>query len=363
MFYKMKQKNGPSTGIKKKTQQDIKIPNQHDTRTGLNDNAGISDRIFPLVVADPPIGKIVWLIGAIQYLDPLCIEADFDADGNVDMDDFGVMQDAFIVCEQDGIDCNDNGVGDTCELLGPIATDCDANGQLDECDIVFGAFDDCNLNWINDSCDIASQVSWDFNANTVPDECEGFDDCNFNGIGDPFDIDPLGTSDDCDTDLIPDECELFAGDSYFMGYTDGNIIRIDPLDPGEPYILTANNPLIEGMAASCNGAVWGLLDNGSVVEVDRYGRLTTIGLNPQHSWYSATYDCANDVLYGMTSGGSSVDHSLYRISTLDGSAEFIGEVRHPIPGLAFDPVHGILYGYSSYLLWRIDTDTAWATLL
>ena len=88
------------------------------------------------------------------------------------------------------IDCNDNGIADTCDLscdaadcLWPCggSTDCNGNRIPDECEL------DCNGNGIADTCDIAAGISQDCNENTVPDECEP----------------------DCDGDLIPDDCDTF----------------------------------------------------------------------------------------------------------------------------------------------------------
>jgi hypothetical protein len=47
--------------------------------------------------------------------------------------------------------------------------------------------EDCNTNGIPDECDIASGFSQDLNGNGVPDECEA-EDCNGNGIPDHLDI-------------------------------------------------------------------------------------------------------------------------------------------------------------------------------
>jgi len=63
---------------------------------------------------------------------------------------------------------------------------------------------DCNGNGIADADDIVQGTSDDCNANEVPDECEP--DCNANGQVDECDI-ILGVSDDCTSNGIPDECE------------------------------------------------------------------------------------------------------------------------------------------------------------
>ena len=69
---------------------------------------------------------------------------------------------------------------------------------------------DCQPNGILDDQDIAHGTSQDCNRNGVPDECEA--DCNGNGAADSCDID-LGFSRDCNVNGVPDECEIAAGTS------------------------------------------------------------------------------------------------------------------------------------------------------
>lgn len=75
---------------------------------------------------------------------------------------------------------------------------------------------DCNSNGIPDECDIANGTSHDCNLNGVPDECDlangSSRDCNHNGVPDECDI-TSGTSHDCNLNGIPDECDLGAGTS------------------------------------------------------------------------------------------------------------------------------------------------------
>ncbi len=94
--------------------------------------------------------------------------------------------------------------------------DCDNNGILDACDIDCTAFDgQCNV--------MGCGTSDDCNVNGRPDECETdpcpIVDCNLNGIDDacdlacgapggPCDIPGCGQSTDCNTNAIPDDCEL-----------------------------------------------------------------------------------------------------------------------------------------------------------
>jgi hypothetical protein len=65
-------------------------------------------------------------------------------------------------------------------------------------------FLDCNCNRSDDADDIANGTSPDCNTNGMPDECET--DCNANGVPDDCDI-ATGTSADCNGNAIPDDCE------------------------------------------------------------------------------------------------------------------------------------------------------------
>lgn len=64
---------------------------------------------------------------------------------------------------------------------------------------------DCNGNGRDDTCDVTQGFSEDCNDNLIPDECE--EDCNNNDITDECDIRD-GISNDCNENLTPDECEL-----------------------------------------------------------------------------------------------------------------------------------------------------------
>ena len=79
----------------------------------------------------------------------------------------------------------------------------DANGSgiPDYCE-------DCNTNGILDNYDIAQGTSTDCDSNGIPDECEMVD-CNTNTILDICDIE-AGTSEDCDSNHVPDECQMFV---------------------------------------------------------------------------------------------------------------------------------------------------------
>jgi hypothetical protein len=80
-----------------------------------------------------------------------------------------------------------------------------------EQDVYFVKLGDCNTNGIHDSSDTLDGTSLDCNTNLVPDECERHEfDCNTNGIPDDCDI-ANATSPDCDANGTPDECDLANG--------------------------------------------------------------------------------------------------------------------------------------------------------
>ena len=65
---------------------------------------------------------------------------------------------------------------------------------------------DCNGNGVPDHLDIAGSTSDDCDLNAIPDECQDQSDCNSNTVLDFCDI-ADGVSGDCNTNGIPDECE------------------------------------------------------------------------------------------------------------------------------------------------------------
>ncbi|MFT4541181.1 MAG: hypothetical protein ACI835_003642, partial [Planctomycetota bacterium] len=98
----------------------------------------------------------------------------------------------------------------TTSVLGPDApgiTDCNNNGLEDALDISSGTSQDCDSNGIPDECDpdcdndgLPDACETDCNNNGTPDDCESITDCNNNGIPDECEA-------DCDNDGTPDDCE------------------------------------------------------------------------------------------------------------------------------------------------------------
>ena len=118
-------------------------------------------------------------------------------------------------CDGDGIpdncelDCNGNGVPDDCDIIYGISEDCNGNGVPDECDIADGTANDCNINGVPDSCDIADELAFDCDSDGLIDSCAIDDgliaDCNENNIPDSCDI-ADGTEQDCNSNGVPDSC-------------------------------------------------------------------------------------------------------------------------------------------------------------
>jgi len=127
------------------------------------------------------------------------------------------------VADPDCDDCNNNDIPDSCDLANSTSSDCQPNAIPDECEA------DCNTNTIPDDCDIrdcaGDPACGDCNSNTIPDYCDirdcagnpDCDDCDTNSIPDFCDIRDCAADpacEDCNTNSIPDYCDLrdCAGD-------------------------------------------------------------------------------------------------------------------------------------------------------
>ncbi len=112
----------------------------------------------------------------------------------------------------------------------PADEDCNGNSVMDGCDIADGTSDDCNFDYVPDEC----QPDEDCNTNAVRDICdigEGTSlDCNANLVPDECDI-AAGTSPDCDSGGVPDECEAGYGSFGWVGPGDGSFEELANWDP------------------------------------------------------------------------------------------------------------------------------------
>ncbi len=154
--------------------------------------------------------------------------ADNDCDGDLDLNDIpGFVQVLLGGPACQGFSTAGGNCGEPMQVGG---ADCNANGVYDPNDIADGTSEDCNENFIPDECDLDpgdpdgdGQTSGDLNENDVPDECEP--DCNGNGVPDDKDIGDQ-TSNDLNANGIPDECEPDCNGNNIPDELD-----VDPADP------------------------------------------------------------------------------------------------------------------------------------
>ena len=122
------------------------------------------------------------------------------------------------------MDCNDNGIADSCDIDVGNSGDCNANGVPDECDIAVGTDVDCQPNGIPDECEP------DADGDRVPDDC---DLCPNTIPGAPVDANgcPPMIPGDCDNDgdVDDDDYALFiacANDCIASDATDNDEVDI-----------------------------------------------------------------------------------------------------------------------------------------
>jgi hypothetical protein len=92
-----------------------------------------------------------------------------------------------------------------CAALRVTVQDCNGNRMLDAADLYYGTSEDCNSDLIPDDCQL--------NCGDIPDDCliaQGAPDCNGNGRPDGCDLKlgPRAGSIDCNENGIPDECDV-----------------------------------------------------------------------------------------------------------------------------------------------------------
>ena len=117
-----------------------------------------------------------------------------------------------------------------------VPADCNTNGLIDINEIASGAVNDCNSNSIPDECEIDGN---DCNKNDVPDDCDVMfgtsTDCNGDGL--PDDCITCGSDDDCYdcNDATDDICHVEGTDNRCLHVPNcaGNIIPGDTDNDGD----------------------------------------------------------------------------------------------------------------------------------
>ncbi|MBP7147915.1 MAG: hypothetical protein KBD01_10250 [Acidobacteria bacterium] len=210
----------------------------------------------------------------------------------------GFDLDAIGVIHRLGRDCDADGTLDACQ----DRTDCDADGAPDACVLAAGIFADCNTNGALDFCD-AGTTSQDCDANHRPDECQA--DCNANSRPDSCDIADL-TSPDCNANQIPDECDL-----AFAGTVDAGSDRLRPFGNGYPVSFTILSPF----------PAWGpvtlsVTAAGDLNAADEYISVTLNGVSVGRLFESGGAQCTAAV------GTLLIDAPVFNEAVANGNAAF-----------------------------------------
>ncbi len=162
------------------------------------------------------------LQGESSWPHPGCawLNADCNGDLVVDFDDIDpFVAEIGATCLPSGLEGFWSGAGTECSAAQCLV-DCNGNGVHDRIDVLSGTSQDCDLDLIPDECqdcdgDGLSDVC-QIEAGAVPDVNENWIpdaceyDCNANGIPDAHEI-AIGEQPDCNQNGVPDPCEVELG--------------------------------------------------------------------------------------------------------------------------------------------------------
>lgn len=161
------------------------------------------------------------------------------------------------------VDCNGNGLNDSCDIRLQPYLDCDHDGVLDQCD---GSVDgtDCDANSRADACDLLLHPGLDCDSNGLLDACEISTDvdvdCNANMILDSCEL--SAGAEDKDADGRLDQCERAIGDFTLDGVINGADLGVllalwGLADP--PYGDLNQNGVVDGGDLGLLLGAWGNL--------------------------------------------------------------------------------------------------------
>jgi hypothetical protein len=209
-------------------------------------------------------------------------------------------------------------------------------------------FRDCNGNGVHDPIDVSNGTSQDCDGDSVPDECEA--DCNANGLVDDCEV-IFGSETDCDGDGVMDSCQIGADPSLDW---DGNG-AVDSCS-GEPTYCVGN--------VNAVGAVGEVLLSGSPVLADNDLTLSVTGLPqavPAYFVFSANAGYSNP--FGGGNGVLCLGAPIRRFNPFTGYSVLFssaaGEVSFS-PDLSNLPMPGALQPGDTlhFQLWHREFDAA-----
>jgi len=212
------------SGVTWNSESSIQIPWDPDCPATDEDGDGVFDNIDNCYLYNPDqadcnengVGDVCDVADGTSYDcdqngEPDECQPDCDGDGWIDPCDSEGDIDGDGIPDNCEDDCNDNGIPDETELEYGWVTDCDGNGIPDDCDVTTDPSLDCNANGIHDACDIADGAEEDCDGNAIPDSCQMANDssldCDGNGILDSCEIEN-DQSLDCNGNGTLDECDL-----------------------------------------------------------------------------------------------------------------------------------------------------------
>ncbi|MCZ6698916.1 MAG: hypothetical protein O7D94_08315, partial [Planctomycetota bacterium] len=200
----------------------VVVTNDTDCGTATSDPATVSV-LAPTAVTSDPADRAVCMGGSVTFAVEatgagLLYQWSFRASGGqqfIDLADGEGVSGANAAA----LDLSSAGVGFAGGYRCTVFSDCGDPyvSPIAHLDVTSGACD-CNDNGTPDADDLAGGTSNDCDGDGVPDECQLTDgDCNADGVPDRCQL----SDNDCDGDGVPDDCQLAGADCNGDGILDG----------------------------------------------------------------------------------------------------------------------------------------------
>ena len=231
------------------------------------------------------------------------------------------------------------------------------NPTLDAGDGIPRGFPDCNLNGTDDAVDISSGAARDCNTNDIPDDCDI----------DPTDPDGNGqVLPDCDGNGVPDACDLSRPANVYWSQSDV-IRRVDLDGTNASDVITTSGGLdaaAEKLAVDpVAEKVYWISNNGLIIQRANFdgSAVETVVQNTGLGIDSLALDWVNGKLYW---GLSAIDQAIRR-SNLDGSdvEDVLTTSFITVQDIALDPVNEKIYWTNSFDIFSLNYDGSASTTI